>query len=70
MSLCTWWRLKICTVELLKTYTLGAAILSFVERLSSLRLKYCTSIIEKGPQIVSFIERFFSIVSFIQSVLY
>ena len=38
---------------------LGAAILSFIERLSSLRRLKCTSIIEKGPQSVSFIERFF-----------
>ena len=38
---------------------LEAAILSFVERLSSLRRLKCTSIIEKGPQSVSFIERLF-----------
>ena len=39
--------------------TLGAAILSFIERLSSLWRLKCTSIIEKGCQTVSFIERFF-----------
>ena len=39
--------------------TFGPAILSFIPRLSCLwRLKY-TSIIEKGPQIVSFIVNFF-----------
>ena len=50
--------------------TLGPAILSFIERLSSLQRLKCTSIIEKGPQSVSFIEMFCSIVSFIQSVHY
>ena len=45
--------------------TLGPAILPFIERLSSLRRLKCTSIIEKGPQSVSFI-----VASFIQSVLY
>ena len=49
--------------------TLGPAILSFIERLSSLWRLKCTSVIEEGPQSVSFIERFFSIVSLIQSVL-
>ena len=38
--------------------TLGPAILFFIERLSSLLGLKCASIIEKGPQIVSFIERF------------
>ena len=33
--------------------------MSFIERLSSLRRLKCTSIIEKGPKSVSFIERFF-----------
>ena len=36
---------------------LEPAILSFIERLSSLRRLKCTSIIEKGPQSASFIER-------------
>ena len=45
--------------------TLGLAILSFIERLSSSKV----SIIEKGPQSVSFIERFFSTVSFRVSLL-
>ena len=53
---------------------LGQAILSFIERLSFLRRLKCTSIIEKGPQSVSFIiytdRGFFSIVSFIQIVHY
>ena len=35
--------------------------MSFIERLSSLRRLKCTSIIEKGPKIVSFIERLFSL---------
>ena len=39
--------------------TLRPAILSFIERLSSLWRLKCTSIIEKGPQSVPFIERFF-----------
>ena len=39
--------------------TFGQAILSFIEKLSSIRGLKCTSIIEKGPQSVSFIERFF-----------
>ena len=51
--------------------TFGTAILSFIERLSSLRRLKSTSKIEKGPQSVSFIERFIfllcpSIVSFIE----
>ena len=37
---------------------LGPAILSFIEKLSSLRRLKCTSIIEKGPQSLSFTERF------------
>ena len=45
----------------------GQTILSFIERLSSLRRLKCTSIIEKGPQNVSFIESF-SIVFFTWSV--
>ena len=47
------WRLPAC----ISTYwtLLGPAILSFMERL-------CASIIEKGPQSVSFIERFFNCV--------
>ena len=39
--------------------TLGPAILFFIERLSSLWRLKCIAIIEKGPQSVSFIERFF-----------
>ena len=31
--------------------------MSFLERLSSLRRLKCTSVIKKGPQSVSFIER-------------
>ena len=46
---------------------LGPAILSFTERLSSIQRLESTSIIDMGPQIVSSIERFFSI---IQSILY
>ena len=41
--------------------TLGPAILFFIERLSSLWRLKCTSIIEKGAQSVSFIERFYCI---------
>ena len=41
------------------TLGLGPAIMSFIERLSSLRRLKCTSIIENGPQSVSFIERLF-----------
>ena len=33
--------------------------MSFIERLSFLQRLKCTSITEKGPQSVSFIERFF-----------
>ena len=40
-----------------------------MERLSCFWMFKCTSTKEKGPQSVSFIERFFSIVSFIQSPL-
>ena len=40
-----------------------------MERLCSFWMLKCTSTKEKGPQSVSFIERFFSIVSFIQSPL-
>ena len=46
----------------------GPAFLSFIERLSSLWMLKCTSIIEKRPLSVSFIARF--IVSFIWSVHY
>ena len=49
---CVQWSLRIVD-------TLGPAILSFIERLSSLWRLRCTSVIEKGPQIVSSIERFF-----------
>ena len=39
--------------------------MSFTERLSSLRRLKCTSITEKGPQSVSFIERFLFRVSIV-----
>ena len=39
--------------------TSGQGILSFIERLSSLQRLNCASVIEKGPQSVSFIERIF-----------
>ena len=38
-------------------------IFPFIERLSSLRRLKCTSIIEKGPQSVSFIEKVFFLYS-------
>ena len=41
----------------------GLVILLFIERLSSLQRLKCTGIIEKGPQSVSFIERFFFLYS-------
>ena len=41
--------------------TLEQDLLFFIERLSSLWGLKCTSIIEKGPQIVSFIERLSSL---------
>ena len=40
---------------------------SFIERLSSLWRLKCTSMIEKGPQSVSFIERDFFCVWYIQA---
>ena len=40
---------------------LGAAIVSIIERLSSLWRLKCTSVIEKGSQNVSFIERLSSL---------
>ena len=48
---------------LLHTYTLRPAVLSVIERLSSLRRLKCTSIIENEPLLVS-LGRFFSIASF------
>ena len=47
------------TVEPLNNGHVGPAILSFIERLSSVWRLKCTSIMEMGPQSVSFIERFF-----------
>ena len=56
----------VCINSVLRTYfsvnldiILGPGILSFIERLSFLWRLKCTSIIEKGPQSVSFIERWF-----------
>ena len=52
------------SVQMMNTF--GPAILSFLERLSSLRRIECTVIIEKGPQSVSLIQRFFLLCCFVK----